>query len=148
MTLFNWSSFKASSFTWRVWSVFLWQIALILSTCDLLKPKYLIHHLQIACEWPQIELPCKDHGNLCYICPRWLCNCHTSFDLWMFGTRFDTFFLVVNVIDKGWVLNMWLYIVNLTCNKLIMKIVQSSFIHRFVHFTHKYHALKTCLTHG
>jgi hypothetical protein len=66
----------------------------------------------------------------------------------MFGTRFDTFFLVVNVIDKGWVLNMWLYIVNLTCNKLIMKIVQSSFIHRFVHFTHKYHALKTCLTHG
>jgi hypothetical protein len=27
-----------------------------------------------------------------------------------------------------------------------MKIVQSSFIQRFVHFTHKYHALKTCLT--
>jgi hypothetical protein len=27
-----------------------------------------------------------------------------SFDLWMFGTRFDTFSLVVNIIDKGWVL--------------------------------------------
>jgi hypothetical protein len=36
---------------------------------------------------------------------------------------------------------------NLTCNELIMKIVQSSFIHRFVHFTHEYHALKTQSTH-
>jgi len=27
-----------------------------------------------------------------------------SFDLWMFETRFDTFSLVVNIIDKGWVL--------------------------------------------
>jgi hypothetical protein len=39
------------------------------------------------------------------------------------------------------------YIKNLTCEELIMKIVQSSFIHRFVHFTHKYYALKTHLIH-
>jgi len=40
------------------------------------------------------------------------------------------------------------YIKNLICNKLIMKIMRSSFIHRsFVHFTHQYHALRTCLTH-
>ncbi len=39
-------------------------------------------------------------------------------------------------------------ITNLTCDELIMKIMQSSFIHRFVHFTHEYHALKTCSTHG
>jgi hypothetical protein len=38
-------------------------------------------------------------------------------------------------------------ITNLACNELIMKILQSSFIHRFVHFTHEYHALKTQLTH-
>jgi hypothetical protein len=38
-------------------------------------------------------------------------------------------------------------ITNLACNKLMMKIVQSSFIHRFVHFIYEYHALKTCLTH-
>jgi hypothetical protein len=36
---------------------------------------------------------------------------------------------------------------NLTFNELIMKIMQSSFIHCFIHFTHEYHALKTCLTH-
>jgi uncharacterized SAM-binding protein YcdF (DUF218 family) len=28
-----------------------------------------------------------------------------------------------------------------------MKIVQSLFIHRFIHFTHEYHMFKTCLTH-
>jgi hypothetical protein len=39
------------------------------------------------------------------------------------------------------------YITNLACDQLIMKIVQNSFIHRFVHFTHKYHVLKTHLTH-
>jgi hypothetical protein len=39
------------------------------------------------------------------------------------------------------------YITNLTCEELIMKIVQNLFIHRFVHFTHKYHELKTHLTH-
>jgi hypothetical protein len=39
-------------------------------------------------------------------------------------------------------------ITNLTCDKLIMKIVQSSFIHIFVHFAHEYHVLKTQLTHG
>jgi hypothetical protein len=37
---------------------------------------------------------------------------------------------------------------NLTCDKLIMNVVWSSFIHRFVHFTHKYHALKTHSTHN
>jgi hypothetical protein len=35
---------------------------------------------------------------------------------------------------------------NLTCDKLIMKIMGSSFIHKFVHFTQEYHALKTHLT--
>jgi hypothetical protein len=39
-------------------------------------------------------------------------------------------------------------ITNLTCDELIMKIVQSSFIHKFVHFLYEYHALKTHLTHG
>jgi len=39
------------------------------------------------------------------------------------------------------------YITNLTCDKLITKIVQSLFIHRFVHFTNEYYALKTHLTH-
>jgi hypothetical protein len=39
------------------------------------------------------------------------------------------------------------YITNLACDKLIMKIIRSLFIHRFVHFTHEYHALKTHLTH-
>jgi hypothetical protein len=34
-----------------------------------------------------------------------------------------------------------------SCNKLIMKIVQISFIHKFRHFTHEFHALKTHLTH-
>jgi hypothetical protein len=37
------------------------------------------------------------------------------------------------------------YIINLACDKLIMKIVRSLFIHRFVHFSHKYHELKTRL---
>ncbi len=37
-------------------------------------------------------------------------------------------------------------ITNLTCDKLIMKMVRILFIHRFVHLTHKYHALKTRLT--
>jgi hypothetical protein len=35
---------------------------------------------------------------------------------------------------------------NLTCDESIMKIVWSSFIHRFVSFTHIYFALKTHLT--
>jgi hypothetical protein len=39
------------------------------------------------------------------------------------------------------------FITNLTCAKIKMKIVWSSFIHRFVHFMHEYHALKICLTH-
>jgi hypothetical protein len=38
-------------------------------------------------------------------------------------------------------------IINLTCDKLIMKIVQSSFIHRLYILHTKYHALKTCVTH-
>jgi hypothetical protein len=37
-------------------------------------------------------------------------------------------------------------ITNLTCNELKLKIVQSSFIYRFIQLTHEYHALKTCLT--
>jgi hypothetical protein len=49
------------------------------------------------------------------------------------------------------VLEMWdltcVLITNLTCNKLIMKILWSSFIHMFIHFTHEYYALKTHLTH-
>jgi hypothetical protein len=36
---------------------------------------------------------------------------------------------------------------NLTYDKLVMKIMQSLFIRRCVHFTHEYHALKTHLTH-
>jgi hypothetical protein len=40
------------------------------------------------------------------------------------------------------------YITNLACNELIMKIMQSSSIHKFIHLTHEYHALKTHLTHG
>jgi hypothetical protein len=40
------------------------------------------------------------------------------------------------------------YITNLTCDELIMKIMQNLFIHRLVHFTHKYHVLKTRLMHG
>ncbi len=39
------------------------------------------------------------------------------------------------------------YITNLACDVLIMKIMRSSFIHKFVHFTHECHALKTHLTH-
>ncbi len=54
------------------------------------------------------------------------------------------------LMDKV-VFEMWdlicVLITNLTCNKLIMKIVRSSFIYRFVHFTHEYYASKTCLTH-
>jgi hypothetical protein len=38
-------------------------------------------------------------------------------------------------------------IINLTCDKLLMKFVWSLFIHRFIHFTHKYHVLKRCSTH-
>jgi hypothetical protein len=40
------------------------------------------------------------------------------------------------------------YITNIACNELIMKFMQSSFIHKFVYFTQKYHVLKTHLTHG
>jgi hypothetical protein len=39
------------------------------------------------------------------------------------------------------------FITNLTCDGIIMKIVWSSFIQRFVHFMHEYHALKIRLTH-
>ncbi len=39
------------------------------------------------------------------------------------------------------------FITKLTINNLILKIVQSLFIHRLVHFMHKYCALKTYLTH-
>jgi hypothetical protein len=39
------------------------------------------------------------------------------------------------------------FITNLACDGIIIKIVQSSFIHRFVHFMHKYHVLKIRLTH-
>jgi hypothetical protein len=38
-------------------------------------------------------------------------------------------------------------ITNLTFNNLVMKIVRSSFIHKFLCFMHKYYALKTHLTH-
>jgi hypothetical protein len=37
-------------------------------------------------------------------------------------------------------------ITNLACDKLLMKIMQNLFIHRFIHFTHEYHGLKTSLT--
>jgi hypothetical protein len=40
-----------------------------------------------------------------------------------------------------------IHIKNLICDEFIMKIVRSSFFHRFVHFAHKYHTIKTCLTH-
>jgi hypothetical protein len=33
-------------------------------------------------------------------------------------------------------------ITNLACDELIMNIVQSLFIHGFMHFTHEYHTLK------
>jgi hypothetical protein len=49
-------------------------------------------------------------------------------------------------LSKSW--TKYVYITNLACDKLIIKIVQSSFIYKFVYFTHEYHALKTCLTHG
>jgi len=39
------------------------------------------------------------------------------------------------------------FITKLTFNNLILKIVQSLFIHRLVHFMHRYRALKTYLTH-
>jgi len=35
-------------------------------------------------------------------------------------------------------------ITNLACDELILKIVQNSFIYRFVQLTYGYHALKTC----
>jgi hypothetical protein len=35
------------------------------------------------------------------------------------------------------------FITNLACDELIMKIVRSSFIHKFIHFPHKYHVLNT-----
>jgi hypothetical protein len=38
-------------------------------------------------------------------------------------------------------------ITNLACDETIMKIMQNSFIHRFVHFTHEYHESKIRLTH-
>ncbi len=41
----------------------------------------------------------------------------------------------------------YVFITNLTCDNLIIKIVQILFIHRFIHFTHKYHVLKTHLTY-
>lgn len=37
-------------------------------------------------------------------------------------------------------------IIKLTCNNLIMKIMQGSFIYNFICFTDKYCVLKTCLT--
>jgi hypothetical protein len=40
----------------------------------------------------------------------------------------------------------WSLITNLTCDKLIMKIMQSSYIHRFVHFMHEYYVLNIRLT--
>jgi hypothetical protein len=39
-----------------------------------------------------------------------------------------------------------MYIKKLACDELIMKIMQNVFIRKFVHFTHKYHELKTHLT--
>ncbi len=43
---------------------------------------------------------------------------------------------------------IWMAITtNLTCAKIIIKTMGSSFIHKFVHFTQEYHALKTHLTH-
>jgi hypothetical protein len=45
-------------------------------------------------------------------------------------------------------LNVGTHIINLACDESIVKIMQNSFIHKFVHFTHEYHALKTRLTHG
>jgi len=38
-------------------------------------------------------------------------------------------------------------ITNLACDELIMKIVRSSFICRFIYFAHKYRVLKTRLIH-
>jgi hypothetical protein len=53
------------------------------------------------------------------------------------------------------VMNMFFYptskmcsiIINLACDELLMKFMQKLFIHRFVHFKHKYHVLKRCVTH-
>ncbi len=36
---------------------------------------------------------------------------------------------------------------NLACDKLLIKVMRNSFIHRFIHLTHDYRALKTHLTH-
>jgi hypothetical protein len=66
---------------------------------------------------------------------------------WMFGTTFQ----IENLVKIGSFFAHWKsfdkYITNLTCEKLIMEIVQNSFVHMFVCFTHEYHALKTRMTH-
>jgi len=70
--------------------------------------------------------------------------------LWL-SSIFGTTFQIENLVKIGSFLGHWKsfkkYITNLACEKLIMKIVQNSFVHMFVWFTHEYHAFKTCLTH-
>ncbi len=51
------------------------------------------------------------------------------------------FYLNLNVMCKK------KFITKLTFDDFILKIVQSLFIRRLVHFMHKYHALKTYVTH-
>jgi hypothetical protein len=41
----------------------------------------------------------------------------------------------------------WFINTNLACDKLIIKIVQSSFIHKFVHFTNNYRAVHIITFH-
>jgi len=83
----------------------------------------------------------------------WLCSI-----IWYLWTFIRAFCILTwthgfSNVSKYWQWNSlgtWndkIYITNLTCDKLKMKIVWSSFIHRFAHFTHEFHVLKTCLTH-
>jgi hypothetical protein len=56
-------------------------------------------------EGTHFNITCKNHGILHFAYISWLCNYHVlTFDLWMSRLRFDTFTLIVNLINEGWVL--------------------------------------------
>ncbi len=46
-----------------------------------------------------------------------------------------------------WIIMNVTHITNLAWDELIMIIMQNLFIHKFIHLKHKYHVLKTHLTH-
>jgi hypothetical protein len=96
------------------------------------------------------RIQCIWRMNMIFVFPSWtnsilmsllirnehMCNLLQSITFWPMGslrliTKALIFICLIDIFLKS-----CMFIINLTCNKWIMKIMQNSFIHRFVHWLH------------